>query len=293
MRPNPLLQAMVIFKNIGDIQPYLLKINEKGRPVGFVPTMGALHEGHLSLLKNAAERGDFTVISIFVNPTQFNDRSDYEQYPVSIDNDLLMLEYAGCDAVFIPSVNEMYPEDETKTPVYDFGYLETILEGSYRPGHFKGVGQVVARLLNIVRPQHLYLGQKDYQQCMVIKDLVQQMKMDNRPEVVICPTMREADGLAMSSRNRRLTEPQRNLAGLIYQCLVSIQAKAGQQSYATVQKECTDILTNKGFEPDYVALADADTLELLDDYDINRPMVALVAAKIGDVRLIDNMILQN
>lgn len=279
---------MVIFKKSADIEAYLLNIRQKGVKIGFIPTMGALHSGHISLLQQSREKGDFTVASIFVNPTQFNDKADFDKYPVSINEDTQMLLEAGCDVLFLPSVEEVYPPGED-TPVYDFGYIDTILEGAHRPGHFKGVGQVVARLLQIVQPDALYLGQKDYQQCMVIKNLAKQIPALQNLDIQICPTVREQDGLAMSSRNRRLTVPQRSLSLLLYQCLVSIQAKSGAQPFAVVQKECLDILKEKGFEPDYVALADAGDLTLLEDYDNSSRMIALIAAKIGDVRLIDNM----
>lgn len=279
---------MVIFKRAADIRAYLLSIRQKGVAIGFIPTMGALHQGHVSLLEESRKKGDFTVASIFVNPTQFNDKSDFDNYPSSLDHDKILLLDAGCDVLFIPSVEEVYPPGND-IPVYDFGYIDTILEGAHRPGHFKGVGQVVARLLEIVMPDKLYIGQKDYQQCMVIKNLAKQIPSLSELQIEVCPTMREPDGLAMSSRNRRLTEPQRAVANLLYQCLVSIQAKAGTQDFSVVRKECMDILKEKGFEPDYVALADANDLTLLDNYDMNRRIVALIAAKIGDVRLIDNM----
>jgi pantoate--beta-alanine ligase len=229
-----------------------------------------------------------TVASIFVNPTQFNDKADFQKYPTSVDADIAMLTATGCDVLFLPPVDEVYPQGTDSMPVYEFGYLDTVLEGARRPGHFKGVGQVVARLLDIVKPDKLYMGQKDYQQCMVVRNLLQQI--GSHAEMIINPTVREADGLAMSSRNRRLTEPQRALAGIIYQCLVSIQAK-GQQGgdFKIVQKECEDLLVDKGFKPEYIALADANTLELLDNYDNNRKTVALIAAWLGDIRLIDNM----
>lgn len=283
---------MIIFKKIDDIKSYLSAQGSEGRTVGFVPTMGALHKGHVSLLERARANGDLTVVSIFVNPTQFNDKKDFEAYPISISEDIEMLDKAGCDVIFIPHVDEIYPPASPQPPVYELGYIDTILEGANRPGHFKGVGQVVARLLEIVMPNRLYLGQKDFQQCMVIKQLVGQVPSLNSIQVEICPTVREDDGLAMSSRNRRLTDPQRALSTLLYQCLVSIQAKAGIDSFAKVQKECIDILVDKGLEPEYVALADAHTLELMDDYDSNRQQVALVAARIGNVRLIDNMLIK-
>lgn len=279
---------MIIFKKTTDIQRYLLKIRDKEQVLGFVPTMGALHKGHLSLLKTAKSNGDLTIVSIFVNPTQFNDKEDYDKYPVTIDDDIDMLTRAGCDILFLPSVKEMYPDGPDNMRSFDFGYLETILEGAHRPGHFKGVGQVVNRLLDIVHPDMMYIGQKDYQQCMVLNSLLK--KTEHRTQIDICPIMRADDGLALSSRNKRLTEPQRNVAGTIYQCLVSIKTKAGEQNFEIVHKECVELLEDKGFEPDYIALSDADTLELLDNYDPNRKMVALIAAKLGDVRLIDNML---
>lgn len=280
---------MVIFKKIIDIQQYIASERQQGKLIGFAPTMGALHSGHISLVQKAKNDGLIAVSSIFVNPTQFNDKEDFAKYPMSTEADIALLIDADCDILFLPDVAEMYPNGPDNMPSYDFGYLETVLEGAQRPGHFKGVGQVVARLLDIVKPDKLYMGQKDYQQCMVVANLLKQT--GSHAEMIICPTQREPDGLAMSSRNRRLTEPQRALAVLIYQCLVSISTKQDGGKFAIVQKECTDILTAKGFEPEYVSLADANTLELLNAYDSNRKMVALIAAKIGGIRLIDNMIL--
>lgn len=282
---------MVIFKEARKMKEFLDNETGKGLKTGFIPTMGALHSGHISLIKNARAEGMFTVCSIFLNPTQFNDKKDYEKYPVSTDEDIEMLLLAGCDVLFLPSVEEMYPQGTDKTATYDFGYLDTILEGANRPGHFKGVGQIVGRLLDIVQPHTLFIGQKDYQQCMVIKKLKEILALDGL-NIVISPTLREQDGLAMSSRNRRLTDPQRALAGILYQCLVSIQTKQAGGNFNIVQKECSDLLQAKGFSTEYVALANADNLQLLSDYDNNVPMIALIAAKIGDIRLIDNILLQ-
>jgi len=283
---------MVIFKKIADLQGFLNQREVSESKLGFAPTMGALHEGHTSLIKKAKLDCGLVVCSIFVNPTQFNDKSDFEKYPISIDKDIEILIDAGCDVLFLPSVDEIYPGGTENVKVYDFGYLDTILEGAKRPGHFRGVGQVVGRFIEIVMPTYLYLGQKDYQQCMVISKLIELMALHNKVQVVICPTVREADGLAMSSRNRRLTEPQRTLAGTIYQCLVSIQTKQQSGNFSIVQKECIELLTQKGFEPEYVALADAKDLTLLENYDQNRKMAALIAARIGGTRLIDNMMLE-
>lgn len=263
-----------------------------GRNPGFVPTMGALHAGHISLVAKAQEEGMLVICSIFINPTQFNDKKDLEKYPVSTEADIELLANAGCDVLFLPEVEEVYPGGEAQSRTFDFGYLDTILEGAKRPGHFKGVGQVVARLLEIVKPAKLYLGQKDYQQCMVITKLAEQMRLTEL-EIVICPTSREADGVAMSSRNRRLTDPQRIIAATIYQCLVSIESKQSSGSFEIVRKECEQLLEKKGFVPEYVALADARDLSLLTEYKPGTPMVALIAAKIGDVRLIDNMLISN
>jgi pantoate--beta-alanine ligase len=281
---------MVIFKKIRDIKEFIYVESGKGRKPGFIPTMGALHAGHLSLIQKAKADGMLVICSIFVNPTQFNDKTDFEKYPTSVDEDIELLINAGCDVLFLPSVNEIYPDGAASMRTFDFGYLDTILEGAKRPGHFKGVGQVVARLLEIIEPRRLYLGQKDYQQCMVIRKLIELMGMKDL-ELVICPTTRDADGLAMSSRNRRLTDPQRVVAGIIYQCLVSIESKQNSAAFDIVKKECTDILTSKGFVVEYVALADARDLTLLTDYKKGTPMVALIAAKIGEIRLIDNIIL--
>jgi pantoate--beta-alanine ligase len=282
---------MVIFKKVADIQPYIAQQKALGRSIGFVPTMGALHAGHRSLVEKAKAEGTLVVASIFVNPTQFNDKEDFVKYPVTTEADVAMLIDAGCDVLLLPSVDEMYPGGTENMPVFDFGYLETVLEGAQRPGHFKGVGQVVARLLDIVKPSRLYMGQKDYQQCMVVKNLLQQLPGGQDIEMVICPIMREADGLAMSSRNRRLTETQRAVAGIIYQCLVSILSKNGNSDFAIVQRECEELLRDKGFDPEYISLADAATLQLLDNYSSGKEMVALVAARLGNVRLIDNMLL--
>ena len=229
---------MIIFKKEQDLRAYLTEQSKQGRLIGFVPTMGALHAGHSSLLVKAKESGGLVVCSIFINPTQFNDKIDFEKYPIARDEDMALLIEAGCDVAFLPEVDDMYPLGFDKTSTYDFGYLDTILEGARRPGHFKGVGQIVARLLDIINPQYLYLGQKDYQQVMVIRKLLEHTGKSEVVQIVICPTIREADGLAMSSRNTRLTDPQRALAGVIYQCLVSIQTKKESGNFPMVQKQC-------------------------------------------------------
>lgn len=280
---------MIVFKKASDLRSYL---QECTRQVGFVPTMGALHAGHISLLRQAREEDCISVCSVFVNPTQFNDRNDYLKYPVSLDADMLLLTEAGCDVLFLPDETEVYPEGYDKTTAYDFGPLEQVLEGAHRPGHFRGVGQVVGRLLEIVTPDRLYMGRKDYQQCLIVEKLLTQMGLSEKIELIKCETIREEDGLAMSSRNARLSDPERARAGLLYQCLVSIKTKKGLAPFHIVQRECMDLLQAKGFEPEYVSLATPDDLILLEDYPETDTAIALIAAKIGGVRLIDNVSIQ-
>jgi pantoate--beta-alanine ligase len=280
---------MIIFKQIKDIRQYLQSQQSRGVTTGFAPTMGALHEGHISLIRKAKNEADLTISSIFVNPTQFNDPGDFEKYPVTLDKDIYLLEKAGCDVLFLPSVWEMYPEGLQHPKKYELGYLETVLDGAYRPGHFQGVCQVVDKLLSIVLPDKLFLGQKDYQQCMVITKLAE--LMDIHTTIVIAPTQREPDGLAMSSRNTRLTEADRAKAPLIYQTLQLIKQEIEPGNTKQLKQQATAILTAQQFRVDYVEIAEAATLKLVDHWDGSTPLVALTAAFIGDVRLIDNLLL--
>lgn len=283
---------MIVFKTSAELQNYIETQRSLGSSIGFIPTMGALHNGHISLINIARKAKKLTVCSIFVNPAQFNDKQDFDKYPNTIAEDIVLLSAANCDVLFLPSVKEIYPNGSENAQGYNFGFLETVFEGAQRPGHFNGVGKVVAILLNIVQPDALYMGSKDYQQCAVVKDLCRQMGLADKIEFVACPTQREADGLAMSSRNRRLSESQRAIAGIIYQCLVSIQSKATLEApFAIVAKECSDLMTAKMMEPEYISIADAETLEPLAEFDTHRKMVALIAVKLGNVRLIDNMLL--
>ena len=210
---------MVICKTVSVLREYLSTV----RAPGFVPTLGALHDGHASLVRESRAAGRFTVCSIFVNPTQFNDPSDYAKYPKTLSADILLAERAGVDLLFLPSLEEIYPGGTAPVHHYDLGYLETVLEGKYRPGHFQGVCQVVERLLRIVSPGELYMGQKDYQQCMVVQRLIDTEKLPVR--LVICPIRREPDGLAMSSRNMRLDPSQRAGAVALYQVLQRVESQ--------------------------------------------------------------------
>ncbi len=282
---------MILFKKATDLRKWLDAQSKKGNSIGFAPTMGALHAGHISLVEISKKANPVTVSSIFVNPTQFNDPKDFEKYPITIEKDIAMLEAAGCDVLFLPSVKEMYPEGSDQKMQYDLGYLETILEGKFRPGHFQGVCMVVHRLLEIVQPDNLYLGQKDYQQCMVITKLVDLINKQDKIRVNICPTLREADGLAMSSRNMRLNKEERKTAATIYQGLSFIKENITQQNINTLKKQTQSILEKAGFRVDYVEIAEAANLSPVTTWNENKKTVALIAAFMNDVRLIDNMLL--
>jgi len=280
---------MLIFHHIADIRNYLNQKNSAGMNIGFVPTMGALHDGHLSLIQQSRKQTQLTVSSIFINPTQFNDPGDFAKYPVTIERDIELLIKAGCDVLFLPSANEIYPNGTAHLPHYDLGYLETVLEGKYRPGHFQGVCQVVHRLLEIVQPNELFLGQKDFQQCMVLKKLI---KLTGLPiSIQIIPTLRENDGLAMSSRNMRLTASERMTATAIYRSLLFMKEQLKPGHVLQLKEQVTDELTKGGFRVDYAELAKADTLELVNEWNGQDKLVALIAAYLNEVRLIDNMIL--
>ena len=282
---------MILFKKEIDLQTWLAGQKKNGKKAGFVPTMGALHQGHLSLLARARQENDITVCSIFVNPTQFNDPSDYEKYPVTIEQDIRLLEGQDCDVLFLPGVQDIYPNGTELRTHYDLGYLETTLEGRYRPGHFQGVCAVVHRLLDIVQPDDLYIGQKDYQQCMVIARLLELTGMDSRIAIRISPTMRETDGLAMSSRNARLDAAERKAAPAIYRSLSLIRDRLQPGDLQGLTQAAAGLLVQEGFRPDYVAIADAKTLEPVAHWDGQQQLVALAAAFIGQVRLIDNILL--
>jgi len=282
---------MILFKRAAELRNYLEKQRKKGKKTGFAPTMGALHEGHISLLEASKKENDLSVVSIFVNPTQFNDPADYAKYPITIEKDISLLEAAGCDILFLPPVEEMYPSGQMLKKKYELGYLETLLEGSFRPGHFQGVCQIVHRLLEIVLPDNLYMGQKDYQQCMVVKKLLELTGLGQTVNLQISPTLREKSGLAMSSRNMRLSEAERNAAVAIYQALDHIRENLKPGSLKELQQQATAQLTGKGFRVDYVAIADAGTLYPAEDWDGRQKLVALAAAFLGEVRLIDNLLL--
>jgi pantoate--beta-alanine ligase len=282
---------MIICKKPEVLQDFLKKKKIGKDQVGFVPTMGALHAGHLSLANEAKKQNNIVVCSIFVNPTQFNDPEDFKKYPITLEKDILMFEEAGCDILFIPSVQDIYPDGTNALKHYDLGFLETVLEGKFRPGHFQGVCQVMHRLLEIVLPNNLYLGQKDYQQCMVIKKLIELIKLDNLIKVNICLTLREADGLAMSSRNTRLLPDERKNATTISAALRYIKENLKAGDTKQIKDEAKEMLLQKGFRIDYIEIADADRLELVEHWNGKQKVIALAAAFLNDVRLIDNMMI--
>ncbi len=283
---------MILFKEISSVQAKLHSYKKQDTTIGFVPTMGALHKGHLSLIELSKKHHDITVCSIFINPVQFHDQVDFKKYPVTIEKDILLLEQAAADILFLPSVNEIYPEGRQTLKHYDLDYLETILEGKYRPGHFQGVCNVVHRLLAIIQPHQLFLGQKDYQQCLVIKRLIHSINFTTG--VVIAPTVREEDGLAMSSRNLRLSDEDRQKANTIYKALLYIKANSKSGNIEHITKQAAEHIYEGGFNKiDYIEIVDAFTLKPVADWNKKTPMMALIAAFLNDVRLIDNMMLQD
>ena len=282
---------MILFKKAADLHKWIDVQKEKGYSIGFVPTMGALHNGHISLVEASKKENQVTVCCIFVNPTQFTDPTDFEKYPITLEKDIEMLEAAGSDILFLPPVKEMYPDGIKNKIHYNIGYLETVLEGKFRPGHFQGVCMIVHRLLDIVRPDNLYLGQKDYQQCMVIIKLIELIRQDKKINVNLCPTLREADGLAMSSRNMRLNKEERLNAIEIYCCLSMIKENLQLEDIAVLKQRAYSMLEKKGFKIDYIEIADARNLSSVKKWDGKNKLVALVAAFMNEVRLIDNMLL--
>ena len=279
---------MIIFKKRIDISNYIVNYKKTSGKIGFIPTMGALHKGHISLIEASKKTDTLTICSIFVNPTQFNNKADFEKYPVTIEKDIDLLEKAGCNVLFLPSVEEIYPADSSTTLPYELGFIETVLDAKYRPGHFQGVCNVVQRLLDIVQPNTIYLGQKDYQQCMVIKKLTELIQSPT--QIIICPTLRESDGLAMSSRNMRLTSVERMKAVKISEVLLFIKQEIKPGNLQDLKQRCINYLTNEGYNVDYVEIADATNLTLLQNWDGKTKLVALVAAFLNEVRLIDNRI---
>lgn len=280
---------MIIFKKPKELHDFLEKRRYEQKRIGFTPTMGALHAGHLSLVNEGKKENDVVVCSIFVNPTQFNDPEDFRKYPVTIEKDILLLEGAPCDVLFLPLVQDIYPAGTNDLKHYALGFLETVLEGKFRPGHFQGVCQIMHRLLEMVLPDNLYLGRKDYQQYLVIKKLIGLIGLDDKVKVTLCPTLREKDGLAMSSRNARLLPAERIKAATIFTSLRYLKENLKPGNTTKIKDAAKEMLSQTGFRTDYLEIADASTLELVEDWSGKQKIVALAAAFINDVRLIDNL----
>ncbi len=282
---------MLIYKTVKGLQNKINALKSQGKTIGFAPTMGALHSGHISLIEKAKIECDIVVCSIFVNPTQFNDPKDLEKYPRTEKKDADMLRKAGNDILFLPPVKEVYPKDLSTKTALDFGAMANVMEGAFRPGHFDGMAQVVNRLLNIVQPNRLYMGQKDFQQFSIVQEMLRQLKSDT--QLVMCETMRETDGLAMSSRNVRLSAELRAKAPLIYQTLSEAKHKLNESPANEVKKWAMEQLSQTDFRPEYFDIVDGRTLQPVENISSSDYVVACVATWLGDVRLIDNLIFKN
>lgn len=278
---------MKILKTSSETLLYSRVIRVSGKEIGFVPTMGALHDGHLSLIDTAKKNGDFVIVSIFVNPTQFNNTDDFDQYPNQIEQDLELLQNKKVDCVFLPDVKQLYPNESSLK--FDFGYLEHIMEGQFRPGHFNGVATVVSKFFNIIEPDRAYFGQKDIQQVAVIKDLVKSLSFPT--DIIVVPTLREKSGLAMSSRNQRLSVTELNTASEIFKTLSSIKNKllSGALFTELKEKEIENLEQIHGFRVEYLELTIASTLENT-SFNQTGEYAICIAAFLGDVRLIDNLV---
>ena len=277
---------MKIVKGINELKGYLVDSKRNGKLIGLVPTMGALHKGHLSLVERCVRENDICVVSVFVNPTQFNDKHDLETYPRTLEADCALLESAGCDFVFAPSVEEMYPEPDTRT--FDFGTVMQVMEGAKRPGHFNGVAQVVSKLFYIVEPDNAYFGEKDFQQIAVIRAMVKQLQIP--VQINACPIVREADGLALSSRNTRLTPALRQKAPLIARTLQESKVLAATKSVREVIDYVVNTLNaDPDLEVEYYEIVDGDSLVSIQDWKDTSYAVGCVTVYCGEVRLIDNI----
>ena len=278
---------MRTLKRKAEIKSLLEDYRNKEKSIGFVPTMGALHNGHLSLIKKAKEENDICVVSIYVNPTQFNNPNDLENYPRQLEEDTKLLEEVNCDILFVPKTEEMYPKNDEEI-IFNFGELENVMEGKFRPGHFNGVGTIVKKLLDIVKPNRAYFGKKDYQQLLIIKSICKQYNIDT--EIIGCEIIREKDGLAMSSRNQRLSAKQREEAPYIYSVL-DYSSIMGRRMQVTDLKDWVAKKINSNIEMDleYFEICDANDLSVIEEWGNNQKAMGFIVVNMGDVRLIDNI----
>lgn len=281
---------MLIFESIKPLKEYLLKVRSQGKSIGFVPTMGALHEGHGSLIKEAKGRHDIVICSIFVNPNQFNDKADFDRYPRDIQKDTFFLQQHSCNVLFAPSVEEMYPVADNR--VFDFKGLDVRMEGAHRPGHFNGVALIVTKLFEIVAPDSAFFGQKDFQQLAIIKKVVEDHKIP--VQIISCPTLRETDGLAMSSRNMLLSAEERKHASRISKTLFALkeQINKGETNTATLAEwAIRNINEDPLLHTEYLEITDSKTLQPIETVAPESKAVICTAVKLGKVRLIDNVLL--
>lgn len=282
---------MYVFRSVNDLQDYLATERVNKRTLGFIPTMGALHAGHLSLIDHSLAENQLTLCSIFVNPTQFNQANDLEKYPRTPGKDLEKLAMVGCEIVFLPTAAEIYPNGKKLKTPFDFKGLDVAMEGAKRPGHFAGMAQVVKRFLDIVEPDYLYMGQKDYQQQLIIRQIIKDFKLPIKMRTI--KTTREADGLAMSSRNTLLSKEIREKANIIFKTLTEVKKKiAKKENPTSVEKWAMDNLTQLNFKPEYFSIVNGKNLKAIKKEDEANILVACTAVQAGNVRLIDNMILK-
>lgn len=277
---------MKVIHTIKDLQTELTALKAQGKKVGLVPTMGALHAGHASLVKRSANENDVTVVSVFVNPTQFNDKNDLAKYPRTLDADCRLLEDCGAAFAFAPSVEEMYPQPDTRE--FSYAPLDTVMEGAFRPGHFNGVCQIVSKLFDAVQPDRAYFGEKDFQQLAIIREMVRQM--DYKLEIVGCPIVREEDGLALSSRNKRLSAQERENALNISQTLFKSRTFAASHTVSETQKMVEEAIEDApGLRLEYFEIVDGNTLQKVSSWEDSLYVVGCITVFCGEVRLIDNI----
>ncbi len=281
---------MIVVKKVLTLQQIIREHKADGKSIGFTPTMGALHDGHHTLIQRSMDDCDISICSIFVNPTQFNEATDLDNYPRTLEADCEGLEKIGCDIVFAPSAREMYPDGMEYKEDVDLNGLDEVMEGAHRPGHFAGVVQVVKLLVDITDCNRLYMGQKDFQQFSIIQQMLQSLQYDTK--LVVCPISRDPDGLARSSRNRRLTEDHRRDAPNIYNVLTETKQNINTIDIDTLQKSAIKRLTIPGFKPEYFEIIDGHTLRSISSTEDSDLIVACTAVWAGDVRLIDNMVLK-
>lgn len=278
---------MLIYKSVATLQQFLTE--NKRKTIGFVPTMGALHQGHLSLIRASQQKTDVTVCSIFVNPIQFNKQEDLDNYPRNIETDVLKLESVNCDVLFLPNVDDIYPTKQYKN--FEFRKLAEVMEGEHRPGHFNGVANVIERFFEIIRPSFAFFGEKDFQQLAIVKALTKQLGL--KTEIIGCPILREDSGLAMSSRNERLSTTQKKDAAIIFEALTFIKKNYLKYNIAEHKSYFTKTILAKNMELEYIEFADGISLQPIQNFNETNCCVVFIAVHVGKVRLIDNVTIFN